>query len=431
MKILNLILYSKSDDYDEMYNLQSNYLKFIKENLDIDYYFYCYDDIQEDYKIINDIIYIKGEESYLPGVLDKTIKSFELFINDNYDYIIRSNISTVLNFELLIHFLNNNKIDYCGNIIKLKWIDEDCGIIDETYYNEKYASGTSIILSNRAVNYLINNKNNLDNTIIDDISIGVLLNKKFNLVDINKYCMINSTEKTNTKLFTIDRYYHKSILLYRNKTFKRIYDIHFMKNNINDLVNNFNNYELDNKNNCIIVYNDDNDNLLKCCKKIRKYYNEEIIIINNKNIDLDIDNYKIIVSDYYLIGIISAYYHFHQLNLYKKALIINSSTNINKYININNIYKLKPLKTNDLIFDNLEKILKDFSLSNELIDYIEVNKQIQYINCEIIIDYNILDLINKRHNFFNIILNNIIYIKYDSVITDILIGSIFNKYKYN
>ena len=427
MKILNLILYSKSDEYDEMYNLQSNYLKFIKENLNIDYYFYCYDDIEEDYKIIDDIIYIKGEESYLPGVLDKTIKSFELFINDNYDYIIRSNISTVLNFELLINFLNNNKIDYCGNIIKINWLNNEHGITKK-YFNEDFITGTCIILSNNAYTYLLNNKINLDYTVIDDIAISLLLKYNFKFIELNNYYVVNDTNVNEKKTFTNDKTYHQIIPFYRNKSINRNNDIQYINILIDDLINNFNNYTYNNSNNCIIIYNDNNDNLQNCCNHIRKYYQEKIIIISNNNIEVDIDNYQVIISKYYFLGIISAYYYFYINKTFNKALIINSSTNIDKLISFDKINKLKPLNiNNDISFTKLDELINWFSLSNELDNFID-NKQIQYIDSEIIINWNVLDLINKRHNFFNVLLNNIVFINYNKIVIELLIGSMFNKY---
>ena len=71
-KILNLILYSEtSPEYNEMYKILSNYLK----QTEIPYYFYAYNpNIESEYIIKDDIIYLKGNESLVHGCLDKTLK---------------------------------------------------------------------------------------------------------------------------------------------------------------------------------------------------------------------------------------------------------------------------------------------------------------------------------------------------------------------
>ena len=96
--ILNLILYSDSNEYNQMRDELRNYL-IIKK---IKYYFYCFDNkIESDYIFDDDILRIKGDESYLPGILDKTIKAITITSNIDYKYLVRSNISTIIDFDNL------------------------------------------------------------------------------------------------------------------------------------------------------------------------------------------------------------------------------------------------------------------------------------------------------------------------------------------
>ena len=100
--ILNLILYNDSIEYNKMKNALRKYL-IIKK---IKYYFYCFDNrIEQEYIFDGDIIRIKGNETYLPGILEKTIKAIIITLNINYKYLVRSKISTIINFDKLYNYL--------------------------------------------------------------------------------------------------------------------------------------------------------------------------------------------------------------------------------------------------------------------------------------------------------------------------------------
>ena len=49
------------------------------------------------------MIYIKGEETFIPGILEKTLLAIKISSkNFTYDYIVRTNISTLVNYIKLI-----------------------------------------------------------------------------------------------------------------------------------------------------------------------------------------------------------------------------------------------------------------------------------------------------------------------------------------
>jgi hypothetical protein len=179
--ILNLILFSNENCfYREYYlkiiELQKEYMKSYKSNNNnITFYFYCYkEDLQEEYIIEDDVIYIKGTETYVPGILEKTIKVFEITKNMEYDFLLRSNISTVIDYSKLDDILYKipDDVIYAGGSCRLlTWLDPDYGI--HKVYNIPFILGTSIILKREGVHKLINNKNVLSETIIDDVAIGL------------------------------------------------------------------------------------------------------------------------------------------------------------------------------------------------------------------------------------------------------------------
>ena len=224
-KILNLVLYSN----DKMYNALSN---FYKRYAFIDTVFYVFDDsITKDYEKNGDILKIKGSESSLiPGVLDKTIKAF-LWVNKNlcindYEYIVRSNISTIIEFNKFKTVINENPFDYGSFLLfTLDWIDKYYGTCNDKYFGTKFASGTNIILQKNIFLYILNNIHKLDYSIIDDISIGVLVKNIPNII----YSNFN-TEKYYTFINEENKYSDiHDYIVFRNRNSNRYGDIERMK----------------------------------------------------------------------------------------------------------------------------------------------------------------------------------------------------------
>lgn len=223
VKIINLILYSQSKEYDDMRNLLRDFYSKTKGD-NIKYFFYCYDEnIKTDYVINDDIIYIKGKETYLPGIFQKTIRIFEICLQKfEFDYIIRSNISTVVDYYHLENYLEKTTVQYGGaGVADLQWLDPSCGIYDNRYKGTKYIFGTGIILNKYATRLLVTNKNKLKYDVIDDVGIGVFLNSK----GIFPQQLVDSYKIK----YNYDKPIHKTIF-YRNKRSNRNEDVVAMKN---------------------------------------------------------------------------------------------------------------------------------------------------------------------------------------------------------
>jgi hypothetical protein len=237
LKILHLVLYSDDLYYNQMYNLTSNYYKkFI--NVKTIYYTFCSDCTNT--QLVNDILYIKGEETYLPGILDKTIKTFEYFKDYDCDYIIRSNISTIINFNLLIKKLDNKSIDYGGSIklfISDSYRDPNSGINNNIYSNTSYISGTCIILSKKLFDQILLNKNYIDYNVIDDVSIGVLIQNYFPNIKLNEFSedFLAIDQPINDSIL---KTYLSKIIFYRNRNKNNSRNIDV--NNMNYIINSLN-----------------------------------------------------------------------------------------------------------------------------------------------------------------------------------------------
>lgn len=231
-KILNLVIYSDNENYKEMYKLTSSYYsKFL--NIDTYYISYRKKDKEEnkDEKDQKENIYFEGEESIVPGVLDKTVKAllhFSSDIKDKYDYVIRSNISTLIDYKKLNILLTKEQIDYGGGLIHtLNWLDPPSGIKDNKYFGTKFVSGTCIIMSKNTVLSLLSKINLLNYTIVDDVSLGILFRFNFpnlKIKDIKNFIFVdNLTYKKDIKNY----------IFYRHKTNNRKNDVINMSRIIN------------------------------------------------------------------------------------------------------------------------------------------------------------------------------------------------------
>jgi len=221
MKILNLILYSDNKDYyKKMYNILTNYYNHYSY---VKTYFYKYNEnINNDVELIDNIINIKGKENYNPGILEKTLKTLKYVEKEfeDYDYLIRTNISSVVDFDLLKEQLEATPILYSGgtHILILKWIDEPAGIIDTRHFFTPYVSGTSIIFSKEGYKLLINNTHLIDKTLIDDVAIGVFfktINIQLTNLSYNNNRHIDVPE--NLKYYDINNILNDNFIVYRNR----------------------------------------------------------------------------------------------------------------------------------------------------------------------------------------------------------------------
>lgn len=211
MKILNLVLYSDNCEYyAKMYEALSGYYKGFSN---VTTYFYKYNNnISNNIEIDGDVINIKGIETYIPGILNKTIETLLLFKNngeyEKYDYIVRSNISSIVNFSLLSKQLELSPIEYYGST--------NIGHFTLDNINVPFASGTNIILSKKGYLTLVNNINLLDRAFIDDISIAIFfykLNIKITKTGENRFVFVPAINNS----LEYEKLVNGNYLVYRNR----------------------------------------------------------------------------------------------------------------------------------------------------------------------------------------------------------------------
>ena len=201
ISILNLIICSDNDHdkYHSMYECLNKYCHIYEhhKNVYVKTYFMKYKDDIEGYELHDNILYMNGKESYVPGIILKTLKGFKYFENElgNYDYIVRSNLSTIIDFRLLAEELETNPIHFYGGGHKrnLQWTGG--GIEDSTWFGTDYIEGTCIIFTPTAVKYVLDNIHLVRTNIIDDVSIAIFMrehasNEKVQDIDPSRYAIV-------------------------------------------------------------------------------------------------------------------------------------------------------------------------------------------------------------------------------------------------
>lgn len=184
MKILFLIINSQDCLRNKVTILNDkNHSNFEKKEHIIDYYYLFNSTEYNDYYIDNSTnsIYFNGIENYKPGILHKTMKALNLFKNSNYDFIIRTNLSTIYLFKNLLRFLEsiqntNNVYGISRDLFKHDAVIMGC--------NFKFIIGYNIIIPSQNISKIIEtynlNKVFIDKkaeSLADDCLIGYILDQ--------------------------------------------------------------------------------------------------------------------------------------------------------------------------------------------------------------------------------------------------------------
>ena len=227
ISIINLVLYSNDAEYDKMYDLTKKYYSRFSNVKTI---YYKFDErLTNEYELKDDILLIKGKETYIPGILDKTVSAFQ-YIDKHFefDYMIRSNISTIVDFDLLTDYLQEQPIKYGGGLKNSITGDKNHPDLEKLIY----ASGTSIVFSRSVLKEFLNKKQHIRKDLIDDVSIGVVMRDHLQPVEQhyipeNRFIFIPDENGDRSKILDIIK--NKSYIFYRNRQDERKTDVKQME----------------------------------------------------------------------------------------------------------------------------------------------------------------------------------------------------------
>lgn len=180
-KILVLII--ASDDkpiYVELQKIWRSYMHKDPDHIEA-YFIRSNPSLTTTYKVDGDIIWLPSVENLIPGIINKTILALEAFlprIQQEFDYVLRTNLSSFYVFPRLLDFLEQcPKTNFYGGV----------KVISGPY---TFASGCGFLMSPDVVDLLVKNKAHfLNNTAAhDDGIIGAfLLNNKIPIFNFGHY----------------------------------------------------------------------------------------------------------------------------------------------------------------------------------------------------------------------------------------------------
>jgi hypothetical protein len=175
MKILVLIMSHETNDnnfinYKKVWDNQI--LNLDKSKFNIEFKFlYSDNTIEEKYQIKENNLITKCNEDYWYSLLLKVMSGFDFFIQNDFDLVFKTNLSTIINFDKFY--------EYCCQIDNSREFIYD-GIVGD-YQNYSYCSGAGMLLNKNSVNLILSNKEHLSESWTDDIFIGFILNKLNNI----------------------------------------------------------------------------------------------------------------------------------------------------------------------------------------------------------------------------------------------------------
>jgi hypothetical protein len=225
--VLNVVLFNESSEYEkEMKQILERFHRDTTHRHNVIQYFIAYSDTLEG--LVGNVLYIRGKESIVPGILEKTIFAIEHFKSIPFDYLIRSNMSTIIDFNHIPYDeLKQEAIVYASSLVyRLTWLDPGSGIHTREFFGTLFASGTNIIFNKKGLDYLLEHKDLLRRDIVDDVSIAILMNRVIKPIQLSTPLIMNDSKSLG--------------VMYRNRLFNTIdrkIDIERMKEIVAMLLN--------------------------------------------------------------------------------------------------------------------------------------------------------------------------------------------------
>jgi hypothetical protein len=204
MKILILVLsYDDSGIYTEFYKTQKQTWDSV--NVDgVETYYYFGDSYEN--KIVGYDIHTSVPESLI-NCGSKSIEAFKLISNMDFDFVFRTNSSSYIDKNLLkLHLENKPKNNFYSGILG-------------NHFGIPFCSGSGFVLSKDLVHLLIDNKEKLDFSLIDDVCFGKFLSSNnIPLIQSKRFDLTYNISEIDVDFFH-----------YRLKTNDRLNDVNNMK----------------------------------------------------------------------------------------------------------------------------------------------------------------------------------------------------------
>ncbi len=232
MKILILVIYSNNQKYyTDMLEIQRRYVHKY-ENVEV-YFVQSSFEHNEEVYIDNDMIHVRCKEDF-NTILYKCLHAMNTlsnFYKKEYDFTIRTNISSLINIPKLIELLSlfqDKEYLYAGDIVGVKRFNKPI----------RFALGTAIILSKKLANKMIAEMHNFNHMIEDDVSFGLFVEQYIPIAFENNlklapfvfytHTLCNNYNSNVNDFIHFEKNNDLNYIIYRNKTANRHNDVKIM-----------------------------------------------------------------------------------------------------------------------------------------------------------------------------------------------------------
>jgi hypothetical protein len=156
MKIVVLVIASRGPAYDRF--LENWRSQILPTNVSVKYLF-CSEDQGTPFELRGDSIFLKGVECVKPALHYKTLTAMSHSLSEPFDYLLRTNLSSYINFRKLFEFLEDKPRELCaagtyfeggflsgsGYILSrdlvgifLRWCEEDCSLNPMCFHDDEF-----------------------------------------------------------------------------------------------------------------------------------------------------------------------------------------------------------------------------------------------------------------------------------------------------
>jgi len=179
-------------------------------------------DQAENVQLEGDTIFCKGKESFIPGILDKTLAAMKFCLQTySFDYLIRTNLSSFWNLDELLNYSTTLPHSSCVSAMTVRYTEQQ--MIGSPYYNIVFPSGAGIIFSHDIIKLLCSSATELLMNLPDDVAIGkFLLDHSIPIIESRRLDLIENSGHVTQEFVQqqlIQKHFH-----YRVKGWDRQYD---------------------------------------------------------------------------------------------------------------------------------------------------------------------------------------------------------------
>lgn len=213
-----LVLVIASDNHPIYIELQKVWRSYMNAHPEVTAYFLKGDPtLSQTNQIAGDTLYVNSPDGYVPGIFLKSIVAFEALSSelDNYDYLLRTNLSSVFDFPALLAALNKMPSTQCyagrNGVHHVQWVPK--------YYQTPFVEGSGILMSMDLVKLLLKEKSSAlqDASLApDDVLIGKIFQDNGIKIIPFSHLSFSSREEWPKDKLLLKKAFHYRIRSYRN-----------------------------------------------------------------------------------------------------------------------------------------------------------------------------------------------------------------------